>query len=51
LGSAAAPVGSLPQADACPTVYRLGVIAYTLIKVPNDKAGSPDEPAMPQAIM
>ncbi len=29
----------------------LGVIAYTLIKVPNDKAGSPDEPAMPQAIM
>jgi uncharacterized oligopeptide transporter (OPT) family protein len=29
----------------------LGVIAYTLIKVPNDKAGSPDEPAMPQVIM
>ena len=28
-----------------------GVIAYTLINVPNDKAGSPDEPAMPQAIM
>ncbi len=29
----------------------LGVIAYTLIKIPNDKAGSPDEPAMPQAIL
>jgi hypothetical protein len=29
----------------------LGVIAYALIKIPNDKAGSPDEPAMPQAIM
>ncbi len=29
----------------------LGVIAYTLIKVPLEKAGSPDEPAMPQAIM
>jgi putative OPT family oligopeptide transporter len=29
----------------------LGVIAYTLIKIPNDQAGSPDEPAMPQAIM
>jgi len=29
----------------------LGVIAYTLIKVPLDKAGSPNEPAMPQAIM
>jgi putative OPT family oligopeptide transporter len=29
----------------------LAVIAYALIKVPLDKAGSPDEPAMPQAIM
>jgi putative OPT family oligopeptide transporter len=29
----------------------LAVIAYTLIKVPLEKAGSPDEPAMPQAIM
>jgi len=29
----------------------LGIIAYSLIKVPLDKAGSPDEPAMPQAIM
>jgi putative OPT family oligopeptide transporter len=29
----------------------LGIIAYTLIKVPLEKAGSPDEPAMPQAIM
>jgi putative OPT family oligopeptide transporter len=29
----------------------LAVIAYTLVGVPLDKAGSPDEPAMPQAIM
>jgi putative OPT family oligopeptide transporter len=29
----------------------LAVIAYALIGVPLDKAGSPDEPAMPQAIM
>jgi putative OPT family oligopeptide transporter len=29
----------------------LAVIAYTLIGIPLDKAGSPDEPAMPQAIM
>ncbi len=29
----------------------LGVIAYSLIGVPLEKAGSPDEPAMPQAIM
>jgi putative OPT family oligopeptide transporter len=29
----------------------LAIIAYTLIKVPLAKAGSPDEPAMPQAIM
>jgi putative OPT family oligopeptide transporter len=29
----------------------LAIIAFTLIKVPLDKAGSPDEPAMPQAIM
>ncbi len=29
----------------------LAVIAYTLIKVPLEKAGSPDEPAMPQAMM
>ncbi|HLE68858.1 MAG TPA: OPT/YSL family transporter, partial [Vicinamibacteria bacterium] len=29
----------------------LAVIAYALIKVPLEKAGSPDEPAMPQAIM
>jgi putative OPT family oligopeptide transporter len=29
----------------------LAVIAYTLIKVPLGKAGSPDEPAMPQVIM
>jgi putative OPT family oligopeptide transporter len=29
----------------------LAVIAYALIKVPLEKAGSPDEPAMPQVIM
>ena len=29
----------------------LAIIAYTLIKVPLEKAGSPDEPAMPQAMM
>jgi putative OPT family oligopeptide transporter len=29
----------------------LGVIAYALVKVPLDQAGSPDEPALPAAMM
>ena len=45
----------IPEIFASPS-YVLGlvvlaVIAYALIGVPLDKAGSPDEPAMPQAIM
>ncbi len=45
----------IPAIFASPSYYVglvvLAVIAYTLIGVPLDKAGSPDEPAMPQAIM